>query len=75
MRRVITLAGGTMLMALAACSAEPDFDQRFDQKARELNTRAKAIETEAGAQLAAAREAEAAQAEAERGAAESAGRK
>lgn len=75
MRRALFLAGGTMLMALAACSAESDFDQRFDQKARELNTRAKAIETEAGAQLAAAREAEAAQAEAEQGAAESAGRK
>ncbi len=63
MRSVLILAGGTLLLALAACSAEPDFDERFDKKARELNMRAQTIESEARAQLAAAREAEAAEAE------------
>lgn len=63
MRSRISLVAGLLLVTLQACSAEPDFDERFDKRARELIARAQTIEAEARAQLAAAREAEAAEAE------------
>lgn len=63
MRSAIFLHTGASLMMLAGCQAEPDFDEQFDLRSRELNRKAQQIEAEAGAQLSAAREAERAEAE------------
>ncbi len=62
MRRPILLAGA-VLGLLAGCQAEPGFDEKFDQRSRELTQKARKIEADAKAQLAAAREAEQAEAE------------
>lgn len=57
--RSVRLYGGCMaLMLLSACQAEPDFDETFDRRSRELTEQASQIQAEADAQLAAAREAE-----------------
>lgn len=63
MRRAIILGVAASLVMLAGCASEPDFDERFETRARELNQKAQQIEAEAGAQLSAAREAEKAEAE------------
>jgi hypothetical protein len=63
MRGAALLLVGPLLMLVPGCSAEPDFDTRFDQRSRELADKARRIEADANAQLAAAREAEKAEAE------------
>lgn len=62
MRRRMLMTGAA-LMLLAGCQAEPGFDEKFEQRSRELSQKAKTIEADANAQLAAAREAERADAE------------
>lgn len=51
------------LALTAGCKAEPDFDQKFEQRSRELTQKARKIEADANARLAAAREADKAAAE------------
>ncbi|WP_017670820.1 hypothetical protein [Blastomonas sp. AAP53] len=65
MRSALGMMIGAFLVLLAGCSAEPDFDEKFDQRSRELSEKARQIETEANAQLSAAREADKAAAEQE----------
>lgn len=62
MRRQMFVTGAVMIL-LAGCQAEPGFDEKFEQRSRELSQQAKTIEADANAQLAAAREAEQANAE------------
>ena len=63
MRGCMLIVVSLSLAFVAGCSAEPDFDEKFDQQARDLAEQARKIESEANAQLAAAREAEKAAAE------------
>lgn len=63
MRRTIHPWAVAALVVLAGCSAEPDFDEKFETRSRELNAQAQKIEAESNAQLSAAREAEQAVAE------------
>ncbi len=44
-----------VLPLLAACSAEPDFDTRYNEQAARMNAAAGAIEAQLNAQLNAAR--------------------
>jgi outer membrane murein-binding lipoprotein Lpp len=62
--RTLLLCGALAVLALTAgCKAEPDFDQKFEQRSRELTQKAQRIEADANARLAAAREADKAAAE------------
>lgn len=64
MRMVFPMLACAALAMTVGCSAEPDFDTRFEQRSQELAAEARKIEAESSAQLAAAREAENAAAEA-----------
>lgn len=64
MRMTLLLTPSAALALLAGCSAEPDFDTRFEQRSKELAAEARKIEAESSAQLAEARKAEQAAAEA-----------
>lgn len=65
MRASALLLACAAIAGLTGCKAEPDFDERFEQRSRELREKAKKIEADADARLAAAREAERAAAELE----------
>lgn len=66
MRASLTLAAVTSLALITACQREPSFDEKFEQRSRELSTEARKIEAETRKQLEAAREAEQAAAELDR---------
>jgi outer membrane murein-binding lipoprotein Lpp len=66
MRVRLTLAAVASLALVSACQREPSFDEKFEQQSRDLSAKARQIEAETKAQLAAAREAEQAAAELDR---------
>ena len=46
MPRPFALGLATMLLALGACSSEPDFDERYEQAEKQIHTKASEIDAE-----------------------------